>query len=295
MTPHPCPPFLPALGLSRRALLTAGLSCACNGPFASVRRDPVPLTLAGEAPEDVDPRGWLISEKLDGARAWWDGSRLRFRSGLPIMAPAWFTAALPAYALDGELWLGRGRFEQLSGVVRRLQPVDAEWRQVRLMVFELPGAAGSFAQRAEQIRQRAADQAPGTPWSAVGQFELPNRQALRARLREVVDAGGEGLMLHRADAPFESGRSGSLLKLKPLQDAEAVVIGHVGGQGRHTGRLGALKVRTSDGREFHLGTGLSDEQRDRPPPVGTVVTYTYQGTTAQGIPRFASFLRVRTV
>ena len=295
MTHTPCLPLASAMALPRRALLAAAVSCACSGVFAAARRDVAPLILAAEAPEDLDPRGWLISEKLDGARAWWDGSRMRFRSGLPIVAPAWFTVALPPYALDGELWLGRGRFEQLSGIVRRHQPVDAEWRQVRLMVFELPGEGGSFAHRATQIRQRSAQRAPGAPWQAVDQFELPSKQALRAKLQEVVEAGGEGLMLHRADAPYEAGRSTALLKLKPLQDAEAVVIGHVGGQGRHAGRLGALKVRTADGREFHLGTGLRDEHRDRPPPLGTVVTFTYQGTTAQGIPRFASFLRVRTV
>jgi DNA ligase-1 len=183
----------------------------------------------------------------------------------------------------------------LSGIVRRQQPVDADWRQVRLRVFELPGADGSFAQRAAQIRQRAAQQPPGSPWRAVEQFELPTRQALRSRLEEVVNAGGEGLMLHRADAPYETGRSAALLKFKPLQDADALVVAHLGGQGRHAGRLGALRVRTPDGKEFLLGTGLRDEQRDSPPPVGSVVTFTYQGTTAQGIPRFASFLRVRTV
>ena len=293
MNCHPC--TLSKLELPRRAWLAATLAVACSGALALPRRDAAPLILASDAPEGPDPRGWLISEKLDGARAWWDGSRLRFRSGLPISAPAWFTAALPAYPLDGELWLGRGRFEQLSGIVRRQQPVDADWRQVRLMVFELPGADGSFAQRAAQIRQRAAQQPPGSPWRAVEQFELPSRQALRSRLEEVVNAGGEGLMLHRADAPYETGRSAALLKFKPLQDADALVVAHLGGQGRHAGRLGALKVRTPEGKEFLLGTGLRDEQRDKPPPVGSVVTFTYQGTTAQGIPRFASFLRVRTV
>ena len=289
------PRTLPGHALQRRALLATSLSLACTGVLAAARRDTAPLILAVDAPDDINPRGWLISEKLDGARAWWDGSRLRFRSGLPIAAPAWFTAALPNYPLDGELWLGRGRFEQLSGIVRRHQPVDADWRQVRFMVFELPGADGSFAQRAAQMRQLSAQQPPGSPWCAVEQFELPSRQALRSRLDDVVNAGGEGLMLHRADAPYETGRSTALLKLKPLQDADAVVIGHLGGQGRHAGRLGALKVRTSDGKEFYLGTGLRDEHRDRPPTVGSVVTFTYQGTTAQGIPRFASFLRVRTV
>lgn len=286
-TPNAMPP--------RRAFLSSVLALAAGPGLALPRRDSAPLILATEAPPDLDPQGWLVSEKFDGARAWWDGSRLRFRSGLPIMAPAWFTAALPAQALDGELWLARGRFEELSGIVRRQQPVDVDWRRVRMMVFELPGAGGTFAQRATRIQQLSAQQPASSPWRAVEQFELPSAAALKARLQEVVNAGGEGLMLHRADALYEAGRSPALLKLKPLQDADAVVVGHQPGQGRHAGRLGALKVRIQGGREFLLGTGFSDEQRNQPPAVGTVVTFTYQGTTAQGVPRFASFLRVRSV
>ena len=291
-----CPLFTSSGAIdTRRSFLATGLALASSAGWALPRRDAAPLILATEAPPDLDPRGWLVSEKLDGARAWWDGSRLRFRSGLPIQAPAWFTAALPNAPLDGELWLGRGRFEELSGIVRRQQPVDHEWRRVQLMVFELPGAAGTFAQRAAQIQRWASQQSAASPWRAVDQRELPSTVALKARLQEVVAAGGEGLMLHRADAPYETGRSAALLKLKPLQDADAVVLGYEAGQGRHAGKLGALRVRTQEGREFLLGTGFSDQQRERPPAIGAVVTFTYQGTTAQGIPRFASFLRVRSV
>ncbi len=279
----------------RRVCLGAALALASRGGFARVDRDVLPLVLATEAPPDLEPQGWLVSEKLDGARAWWDGSRLRFRSGLPIVAPAWFTAGLPPQALDGELWAGRGTFEFLAGTVRRIQPVDADWRRVRFMVFESPSFPGTFAERVASIGRLARQQPAGSVWQAVEHTEMPSRAALLNRLDAVVRAGGEGLMLRRANAAVEAGRSVHLLKLKPLQDAEAVVIGHVGGQGRHAGRLGALKVRTEDGREFHLGTGLRDEHRDRPPPLGTVVTFTHQGTTAQGIPRFASFLRVRTL
>jgi DNA ligase 1 len=101
-------------------------------------------------------------------------------------------------------------------------------------------------------------------------------------------------MLHRADALYKTGRSDTLLKMKPWEDAEAVVIGHVPGKGKYAVVLGALRVRTSDGREFSLGTGFSDEQRRNPPPVGAVVTYRYHDLTVGGLPRFASFLRIRT-
>jgi DNA ligase-1 len=132
------------------------------------------------------------------------------------------------------------------------------------------------------------------PWlRAVEQFRVADRRALRKRLSEVVRAGGEGLMLHLADAPYLTGRSDALLKVKALQDAEAVVVGHLPGRGKYDGMLGALRVRTPEGREFALGTGFTDEQRRNPPPVGTTLTYRYRDLTGNGLPRHASFWRVR--
>jgi DNA ligase-1 len=250
------------------------------------------VMLAREAGPGLDPRGWLVSEKLDGVRALWDGQALRFRSGRAIAAPRWFTEGLPAQPLDGELWLGRGRFEALCGTVRQVQPLDRAWREVRYALFDLPASAAPFADRAAALRS-VVQQAQLPFLLAVAQFELPDAAALQRRLDAVVRAGGEGLMLHRADALHRSGRSDALLKLKPLHDAEATVIGHDLGQGRHAGRLGALRVRSADGRAFRVGTGFSDAQRDAPPPPGSVITYTYRGLTASGLPRHASFLRVR--
>ncbi|ODV08595.1 MAG: DNA ligase [Rubrivivax sp. SCN 70-15] len=250
------------------------------------------VMLARDAAADIDPAGFLVSEKYDGVRAVWDGHTLRFRSGLPVPAPAWFTRRLPPLALDGELWLARGRFEALSGIVRKAVPVDADWRSLRYQLFDLPGQGGRFAERARRIEAIARERA----WPqlvAVPQQRVASRAELQRRLDEIVAGGGEGLMLHRADAPWRAGRNADLLKLKPLHDAEAVVVGHLAGHGRHAGRLGALRVRLGDGRDMLIGTGFSDAERTAPPPIGATVTFTYRGTTAAGVPRFASYLRLR--
>jgi len=284
----------PGVDRLRRAFALACLAgpWAGGGALAAAAREPAPLQLAREAPADIDPRGWLVSEKLDGARAWWDGEQLRFRSGIPIQAPAWFTQRLPRTPLDGELWLGRGCFEDLVGAVRRQAPDDAAWREVRYQVFDLPGAPGPFEQRAARLRA-LVERAGWAGLEAVEQRLVPDRAALRAWLDHVVEGGGEGLMLHRAQALWRPGRSPDLLKLKTSQDDEAVVIGHVQGRGRLAGQLGALRVRDAQGREFLLGTGMDDALRSNPPPVGSLVSYTYQGRTGQGLPRFASYLRER--
>jgi DNA ligase 1 len=259
----------------------------------ALAKSSLPVLLAQNAPKGIDPTGYLVSEKLDGVRALWDGAVLRFRSGRTIAAPAWFTSKLPATPLDGELWLARGQFDALSGTVRKVQPVDAEWQQVKYMVFELPAGTGSFAQRTTQLVSIVNTVA----WSAlqaVEQYAVASPAALQAQLKSVTSAGGEGLMLHLASAPVTTGRSDVLLKLKTVQDAEATVVGHVAGKGKYAGMLGALQVKTADGQRFKLGTGLSDAARQNPPAVGSVVTYTYRDTTPSGKPRFASFLRLNT-
>ncbi|HMV51409.1 MAG TPA: DNA ligase, partial [Blastocatellia bacterium] len=235
---------------------------------------------------------YLVSEKYDGVRALWDGKVLRSRAGNVFAAPAWFLAKLPRQSLDGELWIGRGQFEKLSGAVRKASPQDDEWRQIKYMIFELPDAPGTFAERYEQIK-RVVAQANFPQLVAVEQFRLPDNAALRRKLDEVVRGGGEGLMLHRADALFVAGRSDALLKLKPLDDTEATVIGYVPGKGKYTGKMGALQVETADGKRFQIGTGFTDAVRANPPAIGTVITFTYRGLTKNGLPRFASYLRIR--
>jgi DNA ligase-1 len=250
------------------------------------------LLLAERYRDDIDVSRYWVSEKLDGVRAIWDGKTLRFRSGNPVPAPRWFLDALPAQPLDGELWLGRGSFDQVSAIVRRQTPDDAEWRRVRYMVFELPDTPGSFSERVEQIKAVIA--AAKQPWlQAVPQFRLPDTVALQKKLRDIVRSGGEGLMLHRADAAYETGRSSVLLKLTPWLDAEATVVAHLPGKGKYAGLTGALQMEMPDGRRFALGSGLSDALRRNPPPVGTLITYRYRELTKNGMPRFPRYLRVR--
>lgn len=248
--------------------------------------------LAERYTQDIDPKHSWVSEKLDGVRAVWDGSSLRFRSGRPIVAPDWFVAGLPAAPLDGELWMGRRTFDRLSGLVRREAPDDPEWHLVRYMVFELPGGEGDFSARLERMRTIVATS--NKPWlAAIPQFRLADRQALSRKLDEVVVSGGEGLMLHRADAQWVSGRSSALLKLTPWHDAEARVVAHLPGKGRLRGLVGSLEVEAPDGRRFRIGSGLTDADRRNPPPVGAEVTYRYRELTPKGLPRFPRFVRVR--
>ena len=240
---------------------------------------------------------YWVSEKYDGVRGYWDGRALWTRGGQRVAAPLWFTAGWPAVAMDGELWAGHGQFAKAVSTVRQQTPDESGWRALRFMVFDLPAQGGAFSERIPALHGvvKRIDQ----PWvQAVAQFKVASHPALQALLAKTVNNGGEGLMLHRGASLYQGRRSDNLLKLKLHDDSEAVVVGHVPGRGKHTGKLGALVVETpaADGkpaRRFKLGTGLSDEQRSNPPAIGAQVTYRFRGVNDSGIPRFASFMRLR--
>lgn len=273
-------------------ILAVLLWCVASCLPAWAAPPPPMLATDHRAGDTLRTTDWLVSEKLDGVRGRWDGRVLWSRGGLRIDVPDWFTRGWPAEAMEGELWLGRGRFDATSALVRGAAHDDPRWRALEFRVFDLPAMDAPFAERARAIETRLAT--VGVAWlQPVAQQRFADPAALDAHLRAVVAAGGEGLMLHRADARPVAGRSDALRKYKPHADAEARVVGHAPGQGKYSGQLGALVVELPDGRRLRLGSGLTDAQRADPPPVGSRVTYRYNGLTSTGLPRFARFLRVR--
>jgi DNA ligase-1 len=244
-----------------------------------------PPVLLAHRWEDQDLTGWWMSEKLDGVRAYWDGARFLSRLGNEFLAPDWFVADLPPHPLDGELWLGRRAFPETVSVVRRADRGEA-WRQLRFLVFDVPSRDEPFEDRVAWLHAelRAPHATPVTHARCEGVDHL------RAELARVEALGGEGLMLRRPGSRYEVGRSTTLLKVKTFHDAEAVVVAHEPGKGRHAGRVGALVCALADGTRFSVGTGLSDAERASPPPPGAVITFRYQELTRDGVPRFPSYV-----
>ena len=199
---------------------------------------------------------------------------------------------MPEVWLDGELWTKREDFDALSGIVRTQIPDDDAWRQVSYMVFDMPDAQLPFTQRYKNYVD-LIEQIGAAHVKAVVQQRFDSNHEVQKHLQQLVDQGAEGLILHLADAPHRAGRSNAVLKLKPYFDSEAEVIAHLPGRGKYINMLGALRVRNQQGIEFSVGTGFTDAERANPPPIGSTITYKYHGYTNNGLPRFASFLRIR--
>ena len=251
------------------------------------------LLLAATWEKSVDPSGWWLSEKLDGVRAYWTGQEFHSRQGKRFYAPEWFTAGFPQdLPLDGELWLARKAFQRTVSIVRR-QDQPPTWNQLSYQVFDAPTLKLPVEERWATLQQRLSrNQVPYL--QLLPQQVCRGTEHLLTELNQLLAQGGEGLMLRAPGSRYEAGRSSTLLKVKRFHEAEATVVAHLPGKGRHRGRLGALLVQMPSGISFQVGSGLTDRERESPPVIGSLITYRYQELTEGGVPRFLSFVRVRT-
>ncbi len=266
--------------------------CLCIlWPAASTASVP-PIQLASVYRQDINIDEYWVSEKLDGVRAYWDGRQLISRQGNVFYAPPWFIKDFPSIPLDGELWIARNKFAQVSGIVRRHNGNQKQWEQISFMIFDLPASLSDFSTRLKLI-SRLVEQSSSPYLKMIPQQKIANNTKLQILLEQIIASGGEGLMLHKGSAYYQTKRSQDLMKLKKYEDAEAVVKKHIPGKGRNSGRMGSLLVETESGILFKIGTGFSDTERENPPEIGTIITYKYIGKTKNNVPRFASFMRIR--
>ncbi len=261
--------------------------------FSFLAKAEIPqIQLANLYHDKINVSQYLVSEKLDGVRGRFEDGKFISRQGNLINAPKWFGAGFPTQTLDGELWIERNQFEEVSRIIRSANASDSDWQKVRFMVFDLPKSKENFAQRYKILQQLAAqNQSPYL--QIIEQKEISDVKDLKKLLHQTIKNGGEGLMLHRKDSFYKAERNDDLLKLKIYEDAEAIVIKHLVGQGKYRNQMGALLVETPQKIRFKIGSGFSDQQRQNPPKIGAKITYKFYGKTKNGVPRFAIFMRER--
>ena len=250
------------------------------------------LALAKHFKNEMQSSYYWVSEKLDGIRCYWNGEELLTRNGKQIYAPKWFTDPLPNIELDGELWIGRGSYQILTRIALDKKPNLQLWEKVTFQVFDLPASKAPFEMRQNQLKN-IVKESPALHLKLVKQKRMNSLPTIQTYLKDLVDSGAEGLMLRTPDSPYQTGRTNHLLKMKLRKDAEARVIAYQSGRGKFENMMGAIWVEMEDGTLFKIGTGFTNQDRQNPPAIGSDITYSYQGFTEKGLPRFASFERVK--
>lgn len=249
------------------------------------------IMLAQVYTDNIDVTGWLVSEKLDGIRGYWDGERLLSKNGLSLHPSPAFTHNFPPFPLEGELWGGRGTFEKTVSIVKKQQPHDG-WLELNFAIFDVPQATGGFSRRLQKAKDWFDNHSSRFAF-VLPQKTIKDNEQLKTELQRVEKLGGEGLIVRKPYTLYIRGRSREILKVKSFLDMEAVVLAHVPGKRRNQGRLGSLLVELPNKLRFKIGTGFSDEERKNPPPVGSNITFKYYGFYASGRPKFPSFQRIR--
>lgn len=224
----------------------------------------------------TDPAGWWMSEKLDGVRALWDGSRFISRNGKTFNAPEWFTAAMPVgQVIDGELWMARNQFQKTAGMIRRK---SGSWQGMKFMAFDIVN------DQPLESRQSTLHSLPlPAHCRIVKQTKCESRAHFKQYEAALLDADAEGVMLRRPASHYYHGRTRDLLKVKRFGSSEATVTGH---------DSGTLLCKW-EGLPIRIGNGFTAQDRQDPPAIGQRVTFNYFGRTTQGQPRHAAFVTAR--
>ncbi|KAL4235333.1 hypothetical protein ACF0H5_006968 [Mactra antiquata] len=270
---------------------------ATGEDYERVRRDipqhiKVSVLLAHKYQDgETNPTGWWMSEKYDGVRAYWNGRCFYSRSGNAFYAPSWFTEDLPKdMDLDGELFVGRKKFQSIASIVKKSEP--QLWEKVRYYVFDAPHLEEQpFETRMKAIKDYFDKAKPGYAKFVVHE-KCTGSDHVDKELKRIIDLGGEGLMIREPGSKYERKRSKTLLKIKKFHEAEALVIGYEPSKSNKD-LTGALKVQMANGKEFKVGTGLSKKDRKSPPKVETIITYKFQEYTNSGKPRFPTYVGIR--
>lgn len=253
-------------------------------PDSSVK---LPQLMLLHSYKNQDVKGWVMSEKLDGIRGYWNGKQLFTRQHKILTPPHYFTQGFPPFAIDGELFTERNHFAQISSIVRSHK--DKGWQKVKLYVFDVPDAKGDLFERLNTLKSYL--QQHPTPYiEIIEQIPIQHSQQVKDFLHKVNSLQGEGIVLRNPKAPYEHKRSNQILKLKMELDEECTVTAHHLGKGKFKGILGSLSCKNQRG-EFKIGSGFKIQDRKNPPPIGSVITYKYRGLTAKGLPRFATYWR----
>lgn len=287
----------------------------------------------------IPPRGWIMSEKFDGYRCLFlyeeiDGKLIGVfysRNGKKFFAPDWFMESMPPpdllqdKILDGELWAGRENF-QLMGTVRKKVPVPEEWYNMQYQVYDITNIDSTFLDRLKALKKIVEftnkswnikfkkdeiikNNVKIPPLVFAKQIRITSEKQMKEFYNDIINNGGEGIMIKHPHSLYSNGRSSNMLKFKPAFDREGVIIDFKMGDpdSKYKGMLGSFICRPLNNHDTYMSidmnddhiftlSGMDDKTRksyQKTHPIGTIITYECSGFTDKGVPRFARYQRIR--
>ncbi|MBI3873514.1 MAG: hypothetical protein HY307_00580 [Arcobacter sp.] len=143
--------------------------------------------------DDQNITSWLMSEKLDGIRGYWDGKEFYSKNGNKLNVPDWFIKDFPPFPLDGELWSKRNDFEFIQSTVLDTHSSN-EWKKITYNIFEVPNAKGDFSTRLQKAKEWFLEhQNPHV--NIIKQIVCKDEYHLQGFLDEIIALKGEGVVI----------------------------------------------------------------------------------------------------
>lgn len=241
--------------------------------------------------ENFNVIGWVMSEKLDGVRGFWDGKKLISRGGNIFNPPKWFVKSFPPFAIDGELWSKKNDFENIVSIVRSQK--DKGWDKIKFMIFEVPNQKGGLLKRLSVLEQYLKSN-PTKIIKIIKQIPIKTQVDLDVYLKKIVAKKGEGVVVRNPNTPYQIGRLSGALKVKKYFDDECIVREILSGKGKYKNKMGSVLCVLSSGKKVKIGSGFTDDERDNPPKIGVKITFKYYGLTKKGKFKYPVFLRIRS-
>lgn len=258
-------------------------SCPLSGGGGGSKKSPMLANTFDEFRDEMEE--WWMSEKMDGFRLLWDGSRREFltRSG-KVMCTPWDTSKLPSgVVLDGELWAGRGHFDKIASLGFKCSDPSKWTKDIKFHIFDIIVPGESFRDRHARL-MKLKPRLPKAHFKIVEQLRVGSEANLRRAFEVVKKHGGEGIILRDPNANYESRRVASMLKMKGIEDAEAVVVRCASGSKM------SCEARIVNGKAKDKIVRFKVPTKFAP---GTKVTFEYTELTHTGLPRHPRFVRVR--
>eukprot|EP00026_Physarum_polycephalum_P002670 Phypoly_transcript_02678.p1 GENE.Phypoly_transcript_02678~~Phypoly_transcript_02678.p1 ORF type:complete len:822 (+),score=110.18 Phypoly_transcript_02678:190-2655(+) len=227
---------------------------------------------------------WWLGEKYDGVRCVWNPNDKILYSRRGIELPMHEDENLfPTNTfLDAELWYGRGFYQESQ---RLFSSPNPELSFLRIITFDNAAPTRHNAAFEERYNDLLGSVPYGHQFIIIAaRLRGYNKKLISFVLDNIMEDGGEGVIMRRHNSTYEPGRSENLVKIKTTPgDAEGLVL-------ELLVKSAVIKLPNDTQIEVELG----DMANLQGLKIGDVVTFGFDSYSRRDVPSNPTLLRIRT-